>query len=99
MINSALTLNQKPLADALAPPPPNGLLALEMPGLEMPNAVTGEVTSCESRRRMSSVISSEPIQTWRVSSILMILASACSCCGVHARAGLGTETGEWMEWA
>src|ERR1019366_5490547 len=97
MISSALTLNQKPLADALAPP--NGLLALEMPGLEMPNAVTGEVTSCDRRPRMSSVISSEPIQTWRVSSILMILASACSCCGVHTRVGLGVKTGEWIEWA
>src|ERR1039458_9388483 len=99
MISSALTLNQKPLADALAPPPPNGLPALEMPGLEMPNAVTGEVTSCESRRRMSSVISSEPIQTWRGSGIPVILASACSCCGVHTRVELGVETGEWIEWA
>ena len=55
-------------------PPPNGLVGLAGTDreLEMPKAVTGEVTSCASRRRMSSVISSEPIQMRRVWSMLMI---------------------------
>jgi hypothetical protein len=81
-------------------PPPNGLVGLlARPGLEMPNAVTGEVTSCARRRRMSSVISSEPIQTRRVSSMLMILASAFSCSGVQCRVGpVARRTGDrWME--
>ncbi len=46
--------------------------------------------SCVMRRLISSVISSEPIQTRRTESMLMILASARSCCGVHW-AGCGTE--------
>src|ERR1035437_10868425 len=89
MINSALTLNQNPFAGA-SPPPPNGLVGLlARPGLEIPKAVTGEVTSWARRRRISSVISSEPIQMRRVWSILMTRASAFSCSGVPTRAGPG----------
>src|ERR1017187_1724116 len=95
MINSALTLNQKPFA--MAPPPPDGLVTLGMPEGPAtpgaPNAVTGDVTSCARRRRMSSVISSEPIQMRRVWSMLMTLASAFSCSAVHTRAGPGWAAG------
>ena len=84
MINSALTLNQKPLG---WPSPPNGLERLEK--LEIP----GDEISCGSRRRMSSVISSEPIQTRRTSSMLTTLASACSCCGVQAETGVPSARG------
>src|ERR1700679_3720992 len=85
MINSALTLNQKFFAAADSPP--NGLVGLPRPKLDMPNGLVGEETSCARRRRMSAVISSDPIQMRRVWSILMTLASACSCCGVQTDAG------------
>src|ERR1017187_10543618 len=95
MISSALTLNQKPFA--VAPPPPDGLVMLELPEgpatPSAPNAVTGDVTSCARRRRMSSVISSEPIQMRRIWSMLMTRASAFSCSGVHTRAGPGWPDG------
>src|ERR1700722_13115149 len=87
MINSALTLNQKLLDASVSPP--NGLVGLVRPKLDMPKALEGEETSCERRRRISSVISSDPIQIRRVWSILMTLASACSCCGVQVAAGRG----------
>jgi len=87
-MSSALTLNQNPFDCS---PPPNGLERLEPPKADAP----GEEMSFASRRRMSSVISSEPIQTRRTSSMLTILASACSCCGVQVVAGAAAARGQF----
>src|SRR5580698_472445 len=95
MMSSALTLNQKLLGRSVWPWPPKGLVTLEMPEgagtppaprtPAAPNGATGEVTSDSNRRRMSSVISSDPIQIRRVWSILMTRARAFSWSGVHTR--------------
>ena len=85
MTRSALTLNQKPI---LPSTPPNGLETL--PSARAPGcsdtenwAGAADASSCESRRRASSVTSSEPIQTRRTWSIESNCASALSCAVVQ----------------
>ena len=76
MMSSALTLNQNPFACST---PPNGLEKLEMP--EGRNAQRRNVLRQPPADEFGDFQRSHPYAA-RV-SMLTILASACSCCGVH----------------
>src|SRR4051812_45617668 len=88
MINSAFTLNQKPF---LRSHPPSGLEKLETAPLQELGIENSETAADErswsSWRRISSVISREPIHTRRRRSMVISSPKALSCAAVQ-RSGL-----------